>query len=111
VFPLPPNLCSLEFGRYGDATQPIAVRVIAAQISMLGTTFAALALAALFAERRRSEAALGESDTRLRSILDAASVIAWNADLTRHTVHSAGPVTRLGTCSVWHHCREYGKSR
>jgi PAS domain S-box-containing protein len=84
-----------EFGRYGDPTQPIAIRMIAAQISMLGTTLAALALAALFAERRRSEAALRESDKRLRSSLDAANVIAWDVDLTSDTVHSAGPVARL----------------
>ena len=84
-----------EFGRYGDPTQPIAIRVIAAQIAMLGTTLAALALAALFAERRRSEAALGESDKRLRSILDAANVIAWDVDLIDGTVHSAGPIARL----------------
>jgi PAS domain S-box-containing protein len=62
---------------------------------MLGTTLAALSLAALFAERRRSEAALVESDTRLRSILDAANVIAWDVDLTRNAVHSAGPVAHL----------------
>ena len=84
-----------ELGRYGDPTQPIAIRVMAAQITMLGITLAGLSLAALFAERRRSEAALGESDIRLRSILDAANVIAWDVDLTRNTVHSAGPVARL----------------
>jgi PAS domain S-box-containing protein len=84
-----------EFGRFGDPAQPTAVRVVAAQMTMLGITLAALSLAALFAERRRSEAALGESDTRLRSILDAANVIAWDVDLTRNAVHSAGPVARL----------------
>jgi PAS domain S-box-containing protein len=84
-----------EFGRYGDSTQATAIRVIAAQTAMLGATLTALALAALFAERRRSEAALRESDTRLRSSLDAANVIAWNVDLTSNTVHSAGPVGRL----------------
>ena len=84
-----------EFGRYGDSTQATAIRVIAAQTAMLGTTLAALALSALFAERRRSEAALRESDTRLRSSLDAANVIAWDVDLTSYTVHSAGPVARL----------------
>jgi PAS domain S-box-containing protein len=86
---------TFEFGHYGDPTQPIAVRVFAAQIAILGITMAALALAALFAERRRSEAALGESDKRLRSVLDAANVIAWDVDLTRGAVHSAGPIARL----------------
>jgi PAS domain S-box-containing protein len=83
------------FGSYGDPTHPTAIRIAAAQIAMLGITFAALSLAALFAERRRSEAALGDSDSRLRSILDSANVIAWDVDLIRNAVHSAGPVARL----------------
>ena len=84
-----------EFGRYGDPTRAIADRVLAAQAAILGTALAALALAAVFAERRRHEMALGETDARLRSSLDAANVIAWGVDLIRNTVHSAGPVRRL----------------
>jgi PAS domain S-box-containing protein len=84
-----------EFGRYGDPTEPIAIRVAAAQIVMLGTTLAALTLAALFAERRQHEAIIVGSEARLRSILDAANVIAWEADLARNSVHSTGPVGRL----------------
>ena len=84
-----------EFGRYGDPAQPIAIRVVAAQIVMLGTTLVALALAALFAERRRHEATIIASELHLRSILDAANVIAWEADLVRNSVHSTGPVGRL----------------
>ena len=83
------------FGRYGDPSLAIADRVLAAQTAMLATSLAALALAALFAERRLSEVALGQSDKRLRSILDAANVIAWDVDLTGETVHSTGPVARL----------------
>jgi hypothetical protein len=74
-----------EVGRYGDPNQPIADRVLAAQVAMLGTTLAALTLAALFAERRRHEAIIVKSAVRLRSILDAANVIAWEADLVRGT--------------------------
>jgi PAS domain S-box-containing protein len=84
-----------EFGRFGDPSRAIADRALAAQVAVMGTALAALALAALFAERRRSEAALSQSDIRLRSILDAANVIAWDVDLTRDTVHSVGPVARL----------------
>ena len=54
-----------DIGRYGDPTQPIAIRVLAAQIVMLGTTLAALALAALFAERRKHEATIAERDAQL----------------------------------------------
>jgi PAS domain S-box-containing protein len=84
-----------EFGRYGASTQPIAIRIVAAQIAMLGIALVGLSLAALFAERRRHEAAIVASEARLRSILDAANVIAWDVDLTGDTVHSAGPVARL----------------
>jgi PAS domain-containing protein len=84
-----------EVGRYGDPGQPIADRVLAAQVAMLGTTLAALALAALFAEGRRHEATIVASEVRLRSILEAANVVAWDVDLTRNAVHSTGPVGRL----------------
>ena len=84
-----------EAGRYGDPSQPIADRVLAAQVAMLGTTLAALALAALFAERRRQEATIVASEARLRSILGAANIIAWDVDLIRNTVDTTRPVGRL----------------
>jgi PAS domain S-box-containing protein len=84
-----------EFGRYGDPTRAISDRVIAAQVAILGATLAALALAAVFAERRRHEMAVGEIDARLRSSLDAANVVVWDVDLIRDSVHSAGPVRRI----------------
>jgi PAS domain S-box-containing protein len=82
-------------GRLGDANVPLANRVHAAQALLFATTLCTLALAAVFTERRRNEAALDEGSRRLRSILDAANVIAWDVDLTRNTVHSSGPVGRL----------------
>jgi two-component sensor histidine kinase/integral membrane sensor domain MASE1 len=84
-----------EFGRYGDPTRAISDRVLAAHVAILGTALAVLALAAVFAERRRHEMALGELDARLRSSLDAANVVAWDVDLIRDSVHSAGPVRRM----------------
>jgi two-component sensor histidine kinase len=69
--------------------------VVAAQSTILGTTLAALALAGIFAERRHHELAARENGARLRSILDAANVLAWEVDLVRNAVHSAGPVRRL----------------
>ena len=54
-----------DIGRYGDPTQPIAIRVLAAQIVMLSTTLAALVLAALFAERRKYEATIAEREAQL----------------------------------------------
>jgi PAS domain S-box-containing protein len=84
-----------EFGRYGDPTRAISDRVLAAHVAILGTALTALALAAVFAERRRHEVALSEIDARLRSSLDAANVIVWDVDLIRDSVHSAGPVRRM----------------
>ena len=84
-----------EVGRYGDPSQPIADRLLAAQVAMLGTALAALTLAALFAERRRYEATIVADEARLRSILGAANVIAWDVDLIRNSVHSMGPVGRV----------------
>jgi PAS domain S-box-containing protein len=81
-----------EFGHFGDAGQPTTNRVLAAQIVMLGTTLTALALAALFAERRRDRANILASEARLRSVLRAANVIAWEVDLVRNAVHTVGPV-------------------
>jgi PAS domain S-box-containing protein len=86
---------TFDLGHFGDASVPLEDRILAAQTAVLLGALLALVLAALFAERRRSEAALSESDKRLRSILDAANVIAWDVDLTGDTVHSAGPVARL----------------
>ena len=64
-------------GRYGDAGKP----VLAAQAVMLIATLCALILAALFAERRRNEAALMESNERLRLALSGADLGVWSVDL------------------------------
>lgn len=64
-------------GRYGDAGIP----VLAAQAVMLIATLCALALAALFAERRHNEAALMESNERLRLALSGAELGVWSVNL------------------------------
>jgi len=61
-------------GRYGDLSQPIDIRIVAAQVSILGTTLAALGLASLFAERQQNEA-------RLQEALTAGEVMAFEWDL------------------------------
>ena len=53
------------------------------------------ALAAARGLIRSREAALRESEARLRSILEAANVIAWEADLGTDCVHAVGPAARL----------------
>jgi PAS domain S-box-containing protein len=81
--------------RYSGPRLGIAEHVVAAQLAMLGFSLTALALAALFEERRRHLVALGESAARLQSSLDAANVIAWDVDFSRNTAYSAGPVRRV----------------
>jgi PAS domain S-box-containing protein len=61
-------------GRYGDLSQPIDIRIVAAQVSILGITLAALGLASLFAERQQNEA-------RLQEALTAGEVMAFEWDL------------------------------
>src|SRR5262249_26923509 len=75
-----------EVGRYGDLSQPIDIRIVAAQISVLGITLAALGLASLFGERRQSEQALSESMQRLQLALDASELGVWSVDLTTGSV-------------------------
>jgi PAS domain S-box-containing protein len=53
-------------GRFGDPSTAVLDRVHAAQAAMLVTTLCALVLAALFDERRRSEAALRHGNERLQ---------------------------------------------
>jgi PAS domain S-box-containing protein len=75
-------------GRFGDPTVPLAVRALAAQTGILAGALSALFLAAVFA-------ALRESEGRLRSILNAADVVAWEVDLICDTVHATGPSARF----------------
>ena len=76
------------YGHHTDSSMPIAHRMLDAQVAILASTLTALTLAALFTERRRNEA-------RLLSILDAANVIAWDADPSRDTVRHIGPIARF----------------
>ena len=68
-------------GRLGDPAAPLALRVPGAQVSMLVTVLCVLVLSALFAERRRNEAQLMESNERLRLALGGAELGVWSVDL------------------------------
>ena len=69
-----------ELGRYGDPGQSIAIRVGAARLSMLGFALGALALAALFAERKRVEEhqrkLVAELDHRVKNVLATVQAVA-----------------------------------
>src|SRR5215510_10502239 len=68
-------------GHFGDATIPLADRVLAAQTIVLTGVVLTLVLAALFAERRRIEFVLERSRRRLQLALDGAELGAFSADL------------------------------
>jgi PAS domain S-box-containing protein len=67
-------------GLYSDPSLHIANRVLAAQVAMLSTTLAGLALAALFAERRCHEAALVASEARYRMFYEDNPSIFFTVD-------------------------------
>src|SRR5262249_33959002 len=82
-------ICATTFGmgRFGDASVPITERVRGAQVAITMVTLYNLVLAALFAERRRNEAALKlalhaeeESKTRLADAMAAGQVMAFEWD-------------------------------
>ncbi len=71
---------TLNFGHF-DTGKPLAERIVAAQSFVLAAAILAVLLAALFAERRRSEQALKQGAERLHLALDGAELGAFSADL------------------------------
>jgi PAS domain S-box-containing protein len=72
---------TFNMGHFGDASIPLADRILAAQTLVLAGALLAFVLAALFAERRRSEAALKHSKERLELAFGAAKLGAFSLDL------------------------------
>ncbi len=68
-------------GLLGDASLTDTDRVHAARAALLIVSLFGFTLAALFAERRRIEAALAESKERLRLAVEGAELGVWNLDL------------------------------
>ncbi len=60
-------ICTTTFGigRFGDAAVPIMQRVTGAQLAMLTSTLFTLVLAVLFAQRKKAEEALRQSERQL----------------------------------------------
>src|SRR5262245_9566508 len=67
--------------RFGDTNVPFSDHVHVAQAEIFISTLCALVLAALFAERRRSEAALRESNERLQLALEGAELGTFCSDI------------------------------
>jgi PAS domain S-box-containing protein len=84
-------------GRLGDPSIPIGSRVRAAQGALLAIELGTLVLAAVFAEQRRYERALKQSEARLREALTAGQVMAFEWDpYTRVSQRSANAAQILG---------------
>jgi PAS domain S-box-containing protein len=75
---------TFRFGRFGDAGFPIPT----VQAMLLIGSLCTLTLSALFAERRRNEAALRESNERLRLALGGAELGVWSVDLATDAFES-----------------------
>jgi PAS domain-containing protein len=77
-------VCTITFGigPLGDPSMRLTGRVHAVQAALLAVSTCALVLAALFAERRRREAALNHSNDRLQLALDSAELGVWSLDLS-----------------------------
>jgi PAS domain S-box-containing protein len=85
----------LGIGHFGQASLPIADRVLAAQTFVLAAAILVLLLSALFVERRRTEAALKASTERLQLALDGARLGAFSADLATGRIEFDARATRL----------------
>ena len=82
---------------FGYPDLPMADRVLVAQVGILAVALCAYVLAALFAERRQSETALIDSETRLQEALTAGSVTAFAWDIgTEVSTRSANAAQVLG---------------
>jgi PAS domain S-box-containing protein len=74
---------TFNMGHFGDASIPLADRILAAQTHVLAGTLLALVLAALFAERRRNETTLKTSNERLQLAFEREAQLALAGKLGR----------------------------
>jgi PAS domain S-box-containing protein len=95
-------ICSTasNLGHFGDASIPLADRILAAQTHVLAAALLALVLAALFAEMRRSESALAESRERLQLALDGAELGVWSVDTRTGRLECDARDLRIHRCQA-----------
>jgi PAS domain S-box-containing protein len=94
---------SLTFsvGHFGATSIALADRILAAQTIVLTGAVLTLVLAALFAERRRNEGLLNQSNQRLQLALDGAELGAFNADLATGRFECDARTARIhGHCGL-----------
>jgi PAS domain S-box-containing protein len=82
-------------GYFGDPNLPAADRILGAQAGILTTSLCTFVLAALFAERRRHEAALSEGAARLQEALTAGAVTAFEWDARTGSSHRSENAAKI----------------
>lgn len=82
-------------GYFGDPALPIGNRILGAQAVILAASLCAFVLAALFAERRQSEAALIEGEARLQEALTAGAVTAFDWDVRTGLSRRSGNAAQI----------------
>jgi PAS domain S-box-containing protein len=86
---------TFSVGHFGDASIPLADRMLAVQTIVLAGALLTLVLAALFADRRRSEVALKQSKARLADALAAGEVMAFEWDAIVGITQRSDNATRI----------------
>jgi PAS domain S-box-containing protein len=86
---------TFSVGHFGDASIPLADRIIAAQTIVLTGALLTLVLAALFAERRGSEVVLKQSKQRLQLAVDGAELGAFSLDLATGALECDARTARI----------------
>jgi PAS domain S-box-containing protein len=91
---------TFSVGHFGDASVPLVDRILAAQTIVLAGALLTLVLAALFAERRRSEWVLERSRQRLQLALDGAELGTFSADLATGCFECDARAAQMLGCDV-----------
>ena len=104
---------TFNIGHFGDASIPLAERIIAAQTHVLAGSLLALVLAALFADRRRSDTLLKGSNERLCAQKETFRRLLGSLPAAIYTTDKAGCITYCNQAAVdlWGTRPEPGKDK
>ena len=102
-----------SIGHFGDASIPIADRVLAGQTHLLAGALLSLVLAALFAERRSREALLERSNEQLSAQKESFCQLLGSLPAAIYTTDRAGRITYCNPAAVdlWGSSPELGKDK
>lgn len=86
---------------FGQATMPLADRLISAKVALIATSLTLLTLSAMFARANATATALRSSDQRLKLALAGGQIYAFEHDAISRAVHREGGLAkRLGLPEV-----------